>query len=374
MRLAPLQAVAQKTERKKQEQQKTNQKNAGPGAGRPLGGPTLARLSHSRTHPPYPSQSCRIAEAPTRGASTPPAGPGEGRRGRAGAGRQAPLPAPGGVAPGRGAAGAAPLKGGASAPPASPSAGTGAQVGMGGGHGSACGGGGRGGRSRSAGGEGACQGSAEGPVWGAGVLGGEEGEAVPAVLARGRWSVPEAPQHTAHSTAHTVQWAQQTLCDRAQVSAEQHRPSATVHWSQLHNNTPAHSAHLDTQPSRLPVPVGRHPGHCLLVTAPSAHHTTPRHGTARHGTAQGTARHGARHGTARHGEERHTVAQCSTPQHGAAPHGTTHDHTAIRARTAHADSTIRREATRQTTWHTTQHSTTHQLSNRHCHPSASGCR
>ena len=31
---------------------------------------------------------------------------------------------------------------------------------------------------------------------------------------------------------------------------------------------------LYTQPSRVPVPVGRHPGHCLLVTAPSAHHTT----------------------------------------------------------------------------------------------------
>ena len=39
---------------------------------------------------------------------------------------------------------------------------------------------------------------------------------------------------------------------------------------------------LDTQPSRLPVPVGRHPGRCLLVTAPSAHHTTPHHTTSYH--------------------------------------------------------------------------------------------
>ena len=39
---------------------------------------------------------------------------------------------------------------------------------------------------------GTCQGSAEGPVRGVGVLGGEEGEVVPAVLARGRWSIPEA--------------------------------------------------------------------------------------------------------------------------------------------------------------------------------------
>ena len=33
-------------------------------------------------------------------------------------------------------------------------------------------------------------------------------------------------------------------------------------------------SHTYTQPSRLPAPVGRHPGHCLLVPAPSAHHTT----------------------------------------------------------------------------------------------------
>ena len=42
---------------------------------------------------------------------------------------------------------------------------------------------------------------------------------------------------------------------------------------------------LDTQPSRLPVPVARHPGHCLLVTAPSARHTTPHH-TAPHPAAR----------------------------------------------------------------------------------------
>ena len=43
-------------------------------------------------------------------------------------------------------------------------------------------------------------------------------------------------------------------------------------------STHLHTARaLYTQPSRLPVPVGRHPGHCLLVTAPSAHYTTPHH-------------------------------------------------------------------------------------------------
>ena len=43
-------------------------------------------------------------------------------------------------------------------------------------------------------------------------------------------------------------------------------------------------------PARLPVPVGRHPGLCLLVTAPSAHHTTPHPDTLAQllGTPQGT--------------------------------------------------------------------------------------
>ena len=36
-------------------------------------------------------------------------------------------------------------------------------------------------------------------------------------------------------------------------------------------------AHNTHSPARLPVPVGRHPGLCLLVTAPSAHHATPWH-------------------------------------------------------------------------------------------------
>ena len=61
-------------------------------------------------------------------------------------------------------------------------------------------------------------------------------------------------------------------------------------------STHLHTARaLYTQPSRLPVPVGRHPGHCLLVTAPSAHHTTPHH-TTPHCTApcHATPLHGPR--------------------------------------------------------------------------------
>ena len=48
---------------------------------------------------------------------------------------------------------------------------------------------------------------------------------------------------------------------------------------------------LHTQPSCLSVPVGRHSGHCLSVTAPSAHHTTPHHTTPHHTTPHHTTPH-----------------------------------------------------------------------------------
>ena len=39
----------------------------------------------------------------------------------------------------------------------------------------------------------------------------------------------------------------------------------------------AHRAYWFASVVAVPRDVGRHPGHCLLVTAPSAHHTTPHH-------------------------------------------------------------------------------------------------
>jgi hypothetical protein len=45
-------------------------------------------------------------------------------------------------------------------------------------------------------------------------------------------------------------------------------------------------AHNTHSPARLPVPVGRHPGLCLLVTAPSAQHNTTQHNTTQHNTTQ----------------------------------------------------------------------------------------
>ena len=184
MRLLPLQAVVLKQRGKTGTTNKPEK--CQPQRRRPLGSHSLTPLS-PHTHPSYPLQSRRGAEAPSRGASTQPAGPGEGRRTRAGAGRQGPLPALGGVASGCGAAGAAPLKAGAFAVPASPSVGTGAQVEMGGGAwGRALGRWQGGAEAGALGGGGRMPGLCRGPcVWG-GRARGEEGEAVPAVLARGR--------------------------------------------------------------------------------------------------------------------------------------------------------------------------------------------
>jgi hypothetical protein len=78
-----------------------------------------------------------------------------------------------------------------------------------------------------------------------------------------------------------------------------HFPTMTTH---LHTARTLH-----TQPSRLPVPVGRHPGYCLLVTVPSAHHTTPHH--TRHIT---TWYHTTRHHTKLHC---HHTALCCTAMH-----------------------------------------------------------
>ena len=83
-----------------------------------------------------------------------------------------------------------------------------------------------------------------------------------------------AVQHSIHSAVHST--AQHNTAQSAH-SAVQHRGPAAAPRPPLFppKTTHLHTARaLHTQPSRLPVPVGRHPGHCLLVTAPSAHHTT----------------------------------------------------------------------------------------------------
>ena len=84
------------------------------------------------------------------------------------------------------------------------------------------------------------------------------------------------------------------LVDGLQVSPFPRFPPTTTHLQTARA--------LHTQPSRLPVPGGRHPGLCLLVTAPSAQCTRPRHINT---TEQNTTRHN----TTQHNATRHNTAQ-----------------------------------------------------------------
>ena len=90
------------------------------------------------------------------------------------------------------------------------------------------------------------------------------------------------PHHTTphHTTPHHT-----TARRRRQGSVGQVRECTGPAMPQHTYTQRAHNTH---SPARLPVPVGRHPGLCLLVTAPSAHHTTPHHTTPHHTTPHHT--------------------------------------------------------------------------------------
>ena len=127
---------------------------------------------------------------------------------------------------------------------------------------------------------------------------------------------------------------------------------------------------LDTQPSRLPVPVGRNPGHCLLVTAPSAHHNTTQHNTPQQNTTQhSTAQHStAQHSTAHHSTAHHSTAHHSTTQPSPAQHGTTTQHSTAQHNTTQHNKKTAQHSTAQhnTTQHnTTQHNTTQHNTTQH---------
>ena len=112
-----------------------------------------------------------------------------------------------------------------------------------------------------------------------------------AVWCRAPSSAAPHRRHWWCSAARRVQWANETLCDCAQASARKFRPSARVHWSG-YATTHLHIAHTThtAQPVYL-YPWVDIPAFCLLVTAPSAHHTTPHHTTPHHTTRHDTTPH-----------------------------------------------------------------------------------
>ena len=87
-------------------------------------------------------------------------------------------------------------------------------------------------------------------------------------------------------------------------------------------------AHNTQSPACLPVPVGRHPGLCLLVTAPSAHHTTPHHITSHHITSHHiTSHHITSHHITSHHITAHHITSHHISSHHTTPHHTTPHHT-----------------------------------------------
>ena len=156
-------------------------------------------------------------------------------------------------------------------------------------------------------------------------------------------------------------------------------------------------AHNTHSPARLPVPVGRHPGLCLSVTAPSAHHITSHHITSQHSTAQNrTAQHStAQHSTAQHSTAQHSTAQNRTAQHSTAQHSTaqhrieqhstaqhstshhiTPQHSTAQNRTAQHSTAQHNKTQHNTTQHnTTQHNTTqHNTTQLRLRIGGDGCR
>ena len=109
---------------------------------------------------------------------------------------------------------------------------------------------------------------------------------------------------------------------RRQGSAGQVRECTGPAMQQRTYTQRAHNTH---SPARLPVPSGRHPGHCLLVTAPSAQNITTQHNASQHSTTQhNTTQHNTtQHNTAQHNTTQHNTTQHNTTQHNTTQHNTT---------------------------------------------------
>ena len=118
--------------------------------------------------------------------------------------------------------------------------------------------------------------TARGPKGG----GGHGAQEAPPTLRSEGWTPP--PWHRNRGRRMCLRRTGPAAANTGQSSGDQCIPplSAVV-------NTLTHSARAThTQPFRLPVPVGRHPGLCPLVTAPSAQHGTTQHHTTQHSTAE----------------------------------------------------------------------------------------
>ena len=106
----------------------------------------------------------------------------------------------------------------------------------------------------------------------------------------------QAVQHHTESTDGAARHAGCSGPVRPSVTARKRRQGSVGQVRKctgpaMQQHTYTQRAHNTHSPARLPVPVGRHPGHCLLVTAPSAHHTTPHHTTPHHTTPHHTTPH-----------------------------------------------------------------------------------
>ena len=156
-------------------------------------------------------------------------------------------------------------------------------------------------------------------------------------------------------------------------------------------------AHNTHSPARLPVPVGRHPGLCLSVTAPSAQHNATQHNTTQHNTTQhnttqhnttqrnatqhnptqhnttqrnatqrnATQRNSTQHTTPHHTTPHHTTPHHTTPHH-TTPHHTTPQHSTTQHSTTQHNTTQHNTTQHNTTQHnTTQHNTTQHNTTQH---------
>ena len=88
----------------------------------------------------------------------------------------------------------------------------------------------------------------------------------------------------------TIRQSGKTSPGQPGARAAQHPRGRTPFATGAQHTT--YSTRSDTQPSRFAYPYATPPGHCHLVTTPSAHHTIPHHNTPHHTTVHHTDKAG----------------------------------------------------------------------------------